>query len=294
MSKTLVLGDLHIREKSIPELNQILEEVFQYKADRIIQLGDFYDSHRPTPLELEFGTHIIRHMKKLYKEVVILSGTGRHDLLNGASVVSYLEHLDVILPGIEYRTEIDGKKCLFGHFMLHESKLSYGSGKYGIKDLKGYDIVILGHLHNPQRLTDKIHHLGSAFYINFNEVLDKNKQIAMIEDGKLNFVPLKTPILMKEAYSLKELSNIHPRTKVCTVIKEWEDYKNWVNELSQFKEKFTEFKVKLEFDKIIVAKSNKNLRQKNLSNIIIDRLKNIDSQEVREELNIEFKKEGLL
>ena len=223
-----------------------------------------------------------------------MSGTGRHDLLNGASVVSYLEHLDVILPGIEYRTEIDGKKCLFGHFMLHESKLEYGSGRYGLKDLKDYDLVLLGHQHNPQQITKQIHHLGSILFVNFNEVCDQNKQIAMIEDGELKFIPLKTPISMQEVYSLEELLYTSPRTKISITLKKWEDYKNWVNELPRFKEKFVEFKIKLDFDQIVVTKSSKNLRQKNLSNIIIDRLQSVENQEVREELNIEFKKEGLL
>jgi len=46
--------------------------------------------------------------------------------------------------------------------MLNESKLEYGSGRYGIKDLKDYDYVWLGHQHSPETLVEnKIFHLGS-------------------------------------------------------------------------------------------------------------------------------------
>jgi len=53
MSKTIIIGDTHITEKSIPELTETFKEIFGYKADRCYQLGDFFDSNKPNPSELK-------------------------------------------------------------------------------------------------------------------------------------------------------------------------------------------------------------------------------------------------
>ncbi|KKL03883.1 hypothetical protein LCGC14_2621680, partial [marine sediment metagenome] len=187
MSKILIVGDTHITEKSISEINTIFEkDVFPIKADIIIQLGDFYEKNTPSPAELEFGTELIAKLKKRYKRVVVLSGTGRHDWKNQVSIVSYLKYLKVETPGITYTLEMDNKKIFFAHWMLKQSKLEYGSSRYGIKDLKEYDFVFLGHQHSPQvLLKDKIFHLGSVRWQNFNEASDPYKQIAILENGVL-------------------------------------------------------------------------------------------------------------
>ncbi|KKL12335.1 hypothetical protein LCGC14_2536810, partial [marine sediment metagenome] len=186
MSKVIILGDLHIEEKAIEELKDIFQEIFSYKADAIIQLGDFYEKNKPSPLELDFGTSIAKQMVEKYKDVTILDGTGKHSVLNGEHATRYLQHLGIKTVGIEHKIEIDGLKLFFGHFMTNQSLLEYGTGKYGIKDLKDYDYVLLGHQHDPQVLVEgKIFHLGSVRWQNFNEASDPYKQIAILENGVL-------------------------------------------------------------------------------------------------------------
>ncbi|KKK57114.1 hypothetical protein LCGC14_3057780, partial [marine sediment metagenome] len=80
--------------------------------------------------------------------VTILDGTGKHSVLNGEHATRYLQHLGIKTVGIEHKLKVDRLKILCGHFMLNESKLEYGTGRSGIKDLKDkYDFVFLGHQH---------------------------------------------------------------------------------------------------------------------------------------------------
>ncbi len=162
--RTIYIGDLHIDEKSIPELTDIFREIFSYGADRAVQLGDWYDSNKPSPLELNFGTDIAKQMIRHYGGGTVLDGNGRHSILHGESVTCYLQHLGIKTVGIEHETIIDNKRILLGHFMLNESKLEYGSGKYGIKDLKDYDYVLLGHQHCTSTDTEILTEYGWMFH----------------------------------------------------------------------------------------------------------------------------------
>jgi DNA repair exonuclease SbcCD nuclease subunit len=295
MTKVLILGDLHITEKSIPELREIAEEISQYKANMIIQLGDFYDSHSPSPRSLEFGTELVKQWKKQYKKVIILSGTGKHDILNGVSIVDYLQHLGVKIVGTDYDLEIDNQKIKLGHFMLHESKKSYGTGKYGLKDLKGYDYCFLGHFHSPQKFNSKIHHIGSVRYQNFNELHDKNKQIAILEDGKLSFIPLKSPIPMWEiipgssgvSYLEEYLLKIDPRSKVRVIFNSFTQFKESLPIIKKYKHKFHQFKIKLDYKEKPVENFQKAMKEtfketQPLDKILINAIKQIEDKDVRE------------
>ena len=115
-----------------------------------INLGDWFDKCRPTPAELKFGAEIVAKLKKKYRTVVLLSGTGRHNWLNDVSVVEFFEHMGITPKGVDFHTEIDGKKYLFGHFFTNKSTMEYGTAEYKISQLKKYDIVLLGHQHQPQ------------------------------------------------------------------------------------------------------------------------------------------------
>ena len=219
--KTLIVGDIHLEESNLEEIDNIFKEIFTIKADAVIQLGDLFQFNRPTPKELMFGTSLIIKMKKHYNKVTILAGTGTHDILHGHSVINYLKHLRVNVAGIVYEETIDNLNCCFGHFMTNKSLLEYGSYKYTLTELGKYDLVILGHQHQHQKLTDKIYHLNSIFFQHFNEAIDKYKRLAVIENGKLTFVPLKSPIPMVDVYSIEELDKLDANTKARLIISDF-------------------------------------------------------------------------
>ena len=175
--RTIIIGDSHIEEKAIPELEGIFAEILKIKADRFVQLGDFFEHNRPTPAELKFATSIVKKLKKKFKDVTIISGTGEHDTLRDVSVIEFFKDLGINTIRGDYVKD----NILFGHFMLNESHLEYGSGKCGIKDLAKYDFVFLGHQHLFQELKkDKIYHPGSIRFQNFNEVSDPFKRVVIL------------------------------------------------------------------------------------------------------------------
>ena len=157
-----------------------------------------------------------------------------------------------------------------------------------VSKLKKYDYVLLSHQHQPQELVkNKIYHIGSVFYKNFGEVEDKNKQVVLIDNGKLSFIPLKSPIPMVDIIDVKKLNKIDPKTKVRLIIKSFEDYKRNVNHLSKWKEKFHTFEYKLDFKQITekkieeVIKEKKEPESKSLKLLLNEELNKIEDEEVK-------------
>jgi len=284
MSKSLIIGDSHIEEKAIPELTGIFNEILKIKADNIVQLGDFFEHNRPTPLELKFATSIVKKLKKKFKKVTIISGTGNHDLLHDVSIIEFLKELGIRAVKGDYTRD----NILYGHFMVNESKLEYGTGKCGIKDLAKYGKVFLGHQHLAQDFWDKkanlkVCHPGSIRYVNFNEVNDKFKRVAILEEDKVKFIPLKSPYPMFDVHSLRELKNVEPgKKKVRLIISSFEQFKKEVNEINKYSHKFNVFKVKYNFSNTSIAKPEKIIKQsKKLKEILLEGIKKVSDMDVR-------------
>jgi DNA repair exonuclease SbcCD nuclease subunit len=94
----------------------------------------------------------------------------------------------------------DGNHLYCGHFSIKESVNNYDA-KLSKEAFKEYIYVFLGHIHSYQLIKPNIVHLGSCRYVNFNEVEDKQKIVALITDygtetEKVHFMKLKSPIPM--------------------------------------------------------------------------------------------------
>lgn len=296
--KILFIGDLHIEEKAIQELDSIIREIRHFKADMVIQLGDFYQSNRPTPAELQFGTEVAKKLKSQFGRCLILSGTGTHDMLRGTSIVTYLYQLGIEVVGQEHELEVDGKKILSGHFMTNESLLEYGTHKHTVTELEEkYDLTILGHQHQFQKISDKVIHLGSVRYQHFNELQDKNKKIALLEDGKLTFIALSTPYFMTEVKGenktisdiIKELDSIDPDTKVRLVLTDYTVFKDLSSHLVRYKDKFVDFKIKLDSANYSPVQCSNETKSNSLSLFLKEYIGEIKDEEVRQILLEEFK-----
>lgn len=286
--KTLIVGDLHINERSIPEIEEIFEkDIFPIKADRIIQLGDFFDRNMPSPLEEKFACELVLKMKKYYKEVIILSGNGEHDVVRNTSIIEHFASLGVKTVVGDF---IEGINLFCGHFMMYESNLAFGSGRMGIGDLAKYDKVFLGHQHSPQEIVkNNIYHVGSVRYVSFNEVNDK-KHVVLLEDGKMSFIALKNCIPMLDVTDVRHLEQIDARTKVRVIFNSFEDYKKNASYVNKVGKKFFQFKVKMNFEesKIMNVASNKmNICPKN--NLIQSYIDKIVDKDVQQILRDQFK-----
>ena len=295
--RLLVIGDTHIDDPYLGELRDIFAEILEIKADAVLHLGDYYNFNKPSPESLAFGTEMAKKLVSRFRDFTLQAGNGRHNWMNGYSVVDYLTYLGVKCVGMEYEQVIDGKKVLFGHHMTNESYKEYGSHFYTVADLKKkYDLVLLGHQHIPQDITPSICHLGSVFYQHFNESKDPFKRVAIIEDGEMEFIPLKTPIPMKDVTELSDLTAIDPRTKVRFLISSFEAFKKSVNGMAEWRNKFVEFKYELRYDKTFAKakaeqKSNTHDDQKRIS-IIEEINRQVKDEAVRDLLIAQFKEES--
>jgi len=283
----LLFSDPHITENSIEELEEVFKEILSYiKVNTyIICLGDYYDKKHPTAKEIEFGTKWAKIFREKSIDFVMLRGN-HPTIKEKVSSVEYLKHL-----GIEVVDDIIFKNIFCGHFMCDKSKVFYG---YYEKDRKLSDIkakyIFLGHYHSFQQLDKNAWHLGSVRYVTWNELNDKSKKIAIItEDNQVKFVDLKTPIKMKEVSSVNELNNLDNNLKVRIVYKDFNAFKNEVNEINKYKSKFKELKIKLDFEKTEEVKETK--KTVNIQDLINNWLKNIKDEEVRKILENEFKED---
>jgi len=285
--RTLLVGDIHLNERYIEEIDSIFEkDIFPITADRLIQLGDFFDRNSPSPLEEKYGSELILKMKQHYKEVIILAGNGEHEYIRGTGIVEHLQSLGIkIIKG-----DLIEDKILYGHWMVAESRLSFGQFKYKKSELSKYETVFLGHQHTFQIIAPNIIHLGSIRYVTFNEV-GIPKSIVSLEDGKPEYIPLKNTIDMVDVTNVSQLEHINPNTKVRVIFNSFEDYKKNASYVNKIGRKFFLFKIKMNFEqsKIIDMGSKKLDGIINKSNIIKDYIEKIEDKDVRQMLEQQFK-----
>ena len=276
--RTLIVGDSHIKESVIPELELIFQEILQHDATEFIHLGDYYDNKRPTAKELIFGTKWMLKFKKKYKKVILIRGN--HEKTGNTSVVDYFTYM-----GIKVFDEyIDKDNCYYSHFMTNKSLYEYGTFQKTVKELRQYTYTLLGHQHNPQELETNMYHLGSVRFCQFNEVTDPYKRIAVIEKGELEFIKLKSPYPMIDVKSIKELAEIEPgNKKVRLIISSFEQFKEEVNEIQKYKNLYTEFKTKLDFSNTVSRKQPfpKTVKRKRLYEILIEGIAKIEDIDVK-------------
>jgi DNA repair exonuclease SbcCD nuclease subunit len=289
--RTIIVGDLHINERAIEEIETIFDKdiiplVSGNHYDRLIQLGDWFDFNRPTPMELKFSSELVQNLKIFFKEIIIISGTGEHDILHNESAISHLASLGVKTIKGDY---IDNN-ILYGHFMLHESKLSFGTGRMGIKDLEKYKYVFLGHQHTPEKLGNNIFHIGSIRYCSFNEI-DDIKHVFILENDKFHHChDIQCCIPMKDIYNISELEKIDARTKVRFVCKSFEQYRLNASLLNKLGKKFNTFKIKLDFktetikDLIVSKTEAKTITKDEIIRIYLEKIEDKAVRKLLEEI----------
>ena len=285
--KILIVGDLHINERSIQEIEEIFDkDILPIEADKFIQVGDWFDKNLPSPAELKFSSELVLKIKQHYKEITILSGTGEHDILRNTSAIEHLASLGVNT----IKGDLIYNNLLFGHWMLNESKLAFGTGKCGKKDVAQYKYVFLGHQHSPEYIPENIFHVGSIRYVSFNEVNDK-KRVILLEDDKISpYLTLNHCIPMLDVTDMSQLAQIDARTKVRVIFNSFEDYKKNASYVNKIGKKFFLFKIKMNFESNKLDISSKKLDTTiSKSSIIKDYIAKIGDVEVRKLLEDQFK-----
>ncbi len=296
--KILVKGDSHYKLENQEEILAVHNEIRSYKADMLVDLGDFTHNKKLNEDEHYFVAEEANKFKSLYSEVVMLRG-------NHPTIRQNFSNIDFLkFQGIYVRDDFEKNNNLyFGHFMTEKSAMCFPESPKTefykeTKDLVKYHLVLIGHQHQQQELIKgKIYHLGSCIFESFAETDVKQKIIALIDDdGNVKFIPLKTPIPMIEVRSVDDLEGIPARTKVCLTITSIEYYKKHISDIQKkWKTYFHQFKIKYDLPKITQeVTKGKKVDTKNVKEMVIDRLKTIKDKDIKDLLMVEFKAEGLI
>jgi DNA repair exonuclease SbcCD nuclease subunit len=86
------------------------------------------------------------------------------------------------------------RKILFGHFQVKGAYVNNAQITTGIpmEALSGFDLVVLGHIHQPQQLNARIHYVGSPFQQDWGEAAQKKRVLIVdTETLKLTSIVLK-------------------------------------------------------------------------------------------------------
>jgi DNA repair exonuclease SbcCD nuclease subunit len=225
----LIFSDLHITQSSLKECVLILEEIGmlanKYNVDTLINLGDTFDSLKPTSTELDVFATFIR---RLNKKLIIIAADSHESETQTISIINHFGILNEMVTVVkEYK---DSTHLYCGHFVLTDSNKNYGA-KLSKENLKNYAYVFLGHQHSYQVIKPNICHLGSCRWINFDEAKDKHKVVALITDyngekEEVHFLGLKNPIPMIEL----ELGQNNQKTLILDPQNKTPDLKSSISE----------------------------------------------------------------
>ena len=254
--KVAVYGDLHITEKSIPEIKEIFEEIYFNKDfDRVIFLGDCFNRKSPTSKEIDFFTWLITEMLKK-GEVDIVVGN-HEESAKTTNALQYLQHIGVTLHQGESLVMLGKFKLGIGHCFFDQGEEFCRDGRFKVEELsKKYDLTLFGHFHKFHKYCDNVYHLGSIRRISFNELEAGVPKYAILtpESGSVDFCDVQTAIPMAEVDSVSKALKMPPRTKLRLVFKSFEKYLKNVNKLPELKKKFHTFKIKHDYTQKVEKK----------------------------------------
>jgi len=303
----LLFSDLHIQQSSLKECKLILDEILSLcnkcEVTKVINLGDTFDSLKPSSQELDLFASFV---KKLNCPIIILAANSHESTTEEESI---LNHYGILSNKVQIVKEYkDGIHLYCGHFSIKESASNYDA-KLSKDIFKDYLYVFLGHIHSYELIKPNIVHLGSSRYVSFAEYEDKHKIVALITDydeegEKVHFMKLKSPIPMiqlelginQDKLSISEvdinaqgqdkakesgilgvnhpilrslaeitalLDKTDPNTKVKVKILDFESFRQFLPLCSKYSTKFETFKYQTDFE--VVSPNN----QKGLDKDII-------------------------
>jgi len=196
MKNILIFSDLHINSKELIECKAVLDEfhtlIAKYHIDALINAGDTFDNISPSSQELDIFSDFI---KKANLPIIILAAQSHESTTPEQSI---LNHFGILNQNITVVKEFEDENYLYiGHFVLKESKYSYGAtqSKY---QFNKYKYVILEHQHDYETIPKNICHLGSCRRVDFSEDAKLPKKVAIClnyktKDEKWLFPSLNSP-----------------------------------------------------------------------------------------------------
>ena len=250
-------------ENQIASLKWVEETAKLYYCDRIICLGDFFDKASLNAEELSALNEVYRNISIPHAFIVgnheamdsnlIYSSVGVMGCANLATVIS--TPLKTVLDGTEvcylpYQLECDRKPIgdIFGdcngrrRIILSHNDIAgvqYGNvvSKFGydVNEIeKSCDLFINGHIHNGEKIGEKIINLGNLTGQNFSEdALHYTHRMMIIDTSSLDYKFVDNPYALN-FYKLefgKSMPNIKPNAVVSLKVKEedLDNAKEWLS-----------------------------------------------------------------
>lgn len=263
-NKILIIGDMHIDENSIPEIEEILQEIYycqkeNYKA--VWFLGDIFDKQRPSPTEYDFVTKFLMDMKI---NGGIIACTGNHDdSSKKISALNYAQHLGIKLIKHHGDFNIKDKTIYLGHHFVDQSDEYYRDNRFKVAELSAqFNICFTGHDHKFNQYAPNFINLGSIRRIHFGEAGYGQPKYATLclDTLEIELCEVKSAIPMIDAFSMEEALKNDPRTKLRLIFTDFEDYLKSINKLPELGKKFFKFKVKHDYVQK-VSKIKKEVKQ---------------------------------
>ncbi len=256
-NKILIIGDMHIDEKSIPEIEEILQEIYYSQKELYLAvwfLGDIFDRQKPTPMEYDFVTKFLTDMKT---NGGIIACTGNHDdSSEKISALNYSRHLGIKLIKHHGDFKIKDKSIYLGHHFVDQSDEYYKDNRFKVEELSTqFDFCFTGHDHKFCQYMPNFINLGSIRRQHFGEVeygLPKYAKLCL-NTLQIELCDVKSAIPMIDATSMEEALKIDSRAKLRLIFTSFEEYMKNVNKLPELGKKFFKFKVKHDY----VQKMNK-------------------------------------
>lgn len=215
MERVLIVGDPHIKVSKLDIggllLNKLKDELSNRKYDRLIILGDLFDTYSVIRSEvLSLWSKFFNDISLKGDNVIVL--VGNHDYAGQDGGTHALEAFknQIRVVDSEYKTSIGGQDCVFIPFMRDNEKFekycnnipantvlfchqSFNGAllQEGFYDPHGADPfcashlkrVICGHIHVCQSLNENIYYPGSPHQHSFGEAGQK-KAILYASIGK--------------------------------------------------------------------------------------------------------------
>lgn len=195
-------------------LNQVKDTIISRKIDKVEFAGDWYHSDKAIPIEC---LNVTKEFFKFFQDnkVYFNACRGNHDLVNKVTPTNYqyslAPHLELVSPTpekleqefkvyrIHYDTkvnydEIVGYDLVIGHKMPLGSKsaqnYTFDEGVDWRILADNNTLVVFGHNHTPQKLSNNCFVLGSLMPLTYGDL--HSASVWVLEGDKLENVPLKS------------------------------------------------------------------------------------------------------
>ena len=195
----------------------------QHKCDALVDLGDTFDDRNSIDVptlrtvltglawlpENELNTRVIGNHDQFLRDNEIHNGPVLahkfHNVISDREIIAVdgaklffcaypKDHAELAVWLKNESSKVRCRKILFGHFQVRGAYLNSVQTTTGIPQeaLNGFDLVVLGHIHQPQQVNERIYYVGSPFQQDWGEAGQKKRVLIVdTEDATAISVPLE-------------------------------------------------------------------------------------------------------